>query len=98
MTEAALVIMIIAVAVLLCLVYNFWQDRIGYRARLKRYSGLIDVEAAKESATRQLEEFKQQSQKSLAEETQRKEKLETQYKDALAKYQALQHEVSLLEE
>src|SRR5947208_16932779 len=98
MTQPALVLMVIAIAVLLFLVHKSWQERIVYRAQLQRYTGIIDLEAAKESASRQLETIKQQVQQSVAEDKQRKDQLEAQYKQALAKYEALQHEVSLLEE
>lgn len=98
MTQAALLIMAIAVAILLFAVIKLWQERIGYRAQLQRYTGIIDLEAAKESANRQLEAIKQQIQQGITGDEQRKEQLETQYKQALARYDALQHEVSLLEE
>jgi hypothetical protein len=98
MSQAALVITLIVIAVLLFLVHKFWQERIRYRAQLQHYTGIIDLEAAKESATRQLEAIKQQTQQNVAEDRQRKDQLETQYKQALARYESLQHEVSLLEE
>src|SRR5205823_4148881 len=89
---------LIVIAVLLFLVHKFWQEGIRYRAQLQRYAGIIDLEAAKESATRQLESIKQQAQQSIVEDRQRKDQLEIQYKQALARYETLQHEVSLLEE
>jgi hypothetical protein len=94
----ASVILIAVVAVLVFLVFKFWTQSTTYHSQLQRYSGIVDLEAAIEAAKVQLEQTKQRERESAAEDKQRREQLEGQYKEALAKYEELQHAVSLLEE
>jgi Domain of unknown function (DUF4041)/T5orf172 domain len=56
------------------------------------------VEAAVNAAKVQVEQTKQQAGQAAAEDKQRRELLDGQYKQALVKYQELQHEISLVEE
>ncbi|HEU0048120.1 MAG TPA: DUF4041 domain-containing protein [Nitrososphaera sp.] len=94
----AIVVLATVLAVLVFLVYKFWKQSIDCRSQLQRYSGIADLDAAISAAKVQVEQTKQQAQQAALEDKQRRELLDGQYKQALTKYQELQHEVSLLEE
>jgi FtsZ-interacting cell division protein ZipA len=105
MLLATVVVLAAGLAVLVFLVHKFWAQSIECRShfrsaqeRLQRYSGIADVEAAINAAKVQVEQTKQWARQAAAEDKQRRELLDGQYKQALAKYQELQHELSLLEE
>ncbi|HEV2118157.1 MAG TPA: DUF4041 domain-containing protein [Terriglobales bacterium] len=93
MLLAALIVVGI-VAILEVTVYRLWKQRNSCRAELQwcrielqRYAAIANMEVAVNAAKAELEHVKQTT-----------EKLEEQYKQALATYGHLQHEVSMLEE
>jgi Domain of unknown function (DUF4041)/Meiotically up-regulated gene 113 len=94
----AYVLLLALVAVLVILLIRFWNRETNYRNQLQRYSGIADLDAAIETAKSQLEEAKQGVRATAEEDKRRREQLETQYKQALTKFEELKHEVSLLEE
>ena len=94
----ACVLLLALVAVLVILLIRFWNRETNYRNQLQRYSGIADLDAAIETAKSQLEEAKQGVRATAEEDKRRREQLETQYKQALTKFEELKHEVSLLEE
>jgi hypothetical protein len=105
-------IVIAVVAILEVFVYRFWKQRNACRAQLRycqserqhcqaelqRFAGIADVNVALGAAKGELEQAKQAAREALEHDKQRREQLEGQYKQALTKYEELQHEVSLLEE
>ena len=98
MLLAAVIALGIVAILLEFVVYRLWKQRNGCRAELQRYAGIADMEAAVGAAKRELEQAKQTERETVEQDKQRREQLELQYKQALGKYEQLQHEVSLLEE
>src|SRR5690242_1324560 len=97
-------IVVAVVAILEFFVYRFWKQRNACRAELEhcqtelqRYSGIADVKAAVDATKNELEQAKQKAGQTVEEDKQRREQLKGQYKQALARYEELQHQVSLLE-
>jgi hypothetical protein len=98
MIIVVLAILTVLVAVLGVFLQNFWKQIKTYRIQLHRYSGIADLEAATKDATAQLDRIKEDARVAESERQNRREELEKQYKEGLARYEELQHEVSLLEE
>ena len=73
-------------------------DLAGMKTQLKRYSGIVDLEAEVAAAKKKLEETKHAQQLSQSDSDQQRLKLGQEYEQALSKYKELLKEVSLLEE
>lgn len=95
---AALVALIAASASLAYFVYHFWRASNALGTRIQHYSGIADVQAAVDAAKVELDSLRREAQEFSAKDQRRRNLLESEYKGAIAKYQALQQEVSLLEE
>jgi|HubBroStandDraft_1064217.scaffolds.fasta_scaffold74731_2 hypothetical protein len=92
-------VFLLAVVTLLVIVLIRFRDREkAYRSQLQRYGGIVDVDAAIDTANSQLEEAKQQVRETAEGDKHRREQLENNYKLALSKYEELRREASLLEE
>src|SRR5437762_5781044 len=98
MLQATVIVLTVVVAVLLFLFLKFRKESISYHAKLHRYSGIVDLDAAIAAAKHQFAEAEQRAEQVAADDKRRRGDLETQYKQAVARYEQLQHEVSLLEE
>jgi hypothetical protein len=88
-------VMAIAVAALLFLLFRCKQQLQSYRAR---YSGIIDADAELASLSKKLGQAKIEQQQSVAENERRRQKLDEDYAQALNTYKRLQQEISVLEE
>ncbi len=75
-----------------------WNKQRDYRKQLQRYSGIVNVHAAIDTANAELERAERRTLQTTQDDQKRRQQLENDYKRALAKYEELQHEVSLLEE
>jgi len=90
--------LVVVVVILSVFLLKLWQQQNTYRSQLQRYAAIIDLDAAIDAAKRTLEKGNQEVRDGEERQTKRREQLESDYKRALAKYEELQHEVSLLEE
>jgi len=90
--------LVVVVVILSVFLLKLWQQQNTYRRQLQRYAAIIDLDAAIDAAKRTLEKGNQEVRDAEERQTKRREQLESEYKRALAKYEELQHEVSLLEE
>src|ERR1700735_3455057 len=73
-------------------------DLASMKSQLKRYSGIVDLEAEVAAAKKKLEETKHAQQLSQSDSDQKRIKLGQEYEKASSKYKQLLTEVSLLEE
>ena len=93
-----MIITLILLALVAVLGYFVWRSSTEAMQLRTRYAGVVDIDTAVTEAKRQLEGANRDRQVLIDQDNQRRAALDGEYKQALAKFQALKRELSLVEE